>query len=102
MTALKYFANIAVHINAGGGENMFDKNIFKKLMKEKNINIPELRFRLAASGVKVADQTLRNWLSGAVSPSMENVSILANFFNKPVGIFFVQKRAKKGQKEFSI
>ena len=67
---------------------MFNPSKLKKIRNDKNLTQTDLMFELDKSGLRISRQTLINWEHGRSAPKVNELSIIANFFNKSIQYFF--------------
>ncbi len=70
---------------------MFVSDKLKKCREEKGLSVEDLTFELDKVGLRITRQTLYNWEAGDTTPDANQISVIANFFNKPLEYFFNQK-----------
>lgn len=67
---------------------MFLPERLKKIRKEKGLSQEDLVIELSKLGLRISRQTIWNWETGATTPNANDLSIVIQFFDKPIGYFF--------------
>lgn len=76
---------------------MFIAERLRKCREDKNLTQTDLMFELDKIGLRISRPTLINWETGETTPDGNEISILANFFGKPIQYFFDQVSHLNGE-----
>lgn len=72
--------------------SMYVADKLKECREEKKLSQEDLLFELGKLGLRLSRQTLGSWESGTTAPDVNDLAIIAKFFNKPVQYFFALKQ----------
>lgn len=67
---------------------MFKFQNLKRCREDKELTQTDLVFELDKLSLRISRQTLLNWEAGVTTPDVNDIVIIASFFNKPVQYFF--------------
>ena len=74
---------------------MFIPKKLKQCRERNKLTQTELMFELDKQNLRISRQTLISWELGRTFPNAKEISILANYFNKPIQYFFKQSLHKE-------
>jgi transcriptional regulator with XRE-family HTH domain len=74
---------------------MFSKEKLKELREKRGLSLSDMSHDLASLGLRLTDETLRNWEKGRCSPTVADIEIIARLLKCPPAYFFDGK--KKGE-----
>ena len=74
---------------------MFKSNRIKQCREKKNLSQEGLMFALDKEGLRVSRQTIYSWEIGLTYPTVNDISILAKFFDMPIEYFFNKKNGRQ-------
>ena len=67
---------------------MFAHTRLIQCREQKKIDKTELVYQLKRYGLNVSRNTIISWEKGDTQPSIENLTMLCKFYNKPITFFF--------------
>lgn len=71
---------------------MFNPTRLKELREKVGLSQEKFMVKVAALGLSLSRETVSSWENGDTCPDVNELSILSQFFDKPVSYFFDQKR----------